>query len=203
MTPAHPTVQRRLQYREDTRRAILDAAEDLLVEGGLDAFSMRRLAGRCGCTAPTLYHYFRDKPGLIHALLEERMQRLVAELRRVPPSEDPRQQLRALYLSFARFGLRNPSHYELLTLNHDPDAADPPAGEEARRLLVDPLEALARSGGVEPEDFERLRLALWSLLHGYILLRTTRPDEAWSDAVLERSLDALLEATLGAVEDRS
>jgi AcrR family transcriptional regulator len=195
--PPQPAEQRRLQYREDTRRAILDASEELLVEGGLDAFSMRRLAERCGCTAPTLYHYFRDKPGLIHALLEERMQQLVGELRRVRPSEDPREQVRALCLSFARFGLRNPSHYELLALNRGPDADDPPAGAEARRLLVDPLEALARTGGIGAAELEQLRLGLWSLLHGYILLRSTRPDEAWSDAVLERSLDALLEATLG------
>jgi AcrR family transcriptional regulator len=195
--PPETVEQRRLQYREDTRRAILDVAEALLVEGGLDAFSMRRLADRCGCTAPTLYHYFRDKPGLIHALLEERMQQLVAELRRVRPAEDPREQLRALCLSFAQFGLRNPRHYELLALNRGPDAEEPPAEQEARHLLLGPLEALARRGGIGAAEFESLRLGLWSLLHGYILLRAARPEEAWTDAVLEHSIDALLEATLG------
>lgn len=199
MTP-QPAEQRRLQYREDTRRAILDAAEALLVEGGLDAFSMRRLAERCGCSAPTLYHYFRDKPGLIHDLLEERMQRLVAELRRVHPSDDPREQARALCLSFVRFGLRNPSHYELLSMNRGPDAEDPPAGEEARRLLTDPLDALAQSDAVDEAALDILRLGLWSLLHGYIVLRSTRPEEPWSDAVLEHALDALLDATLGGGE---
>jgi AcrR family transcriptional regulator len=196
--PPTTVEQRRLQYREDTQRAILDVAEALLVEGGLDAFSMRRLAEGCGCTAPTLYHYFRDKPGLIHALLEERMQQLVSELRRVHPSDDPREQVRTLCLAFARFGLRNPRHYELLALNRGPDAEDPPAGEEARHLLLGPLEALARRGGMGVAEFESLRLGLWSLLHGYILLRAARPDEAWSDGVLEHSIDALLERTLGA-----
>lgn len=202
MSP-QPAEQRRLQYREDTRRAILDAAEALLVEGGLEAFSMRRLAERCGLSAPTLYHYFRDKPGLVHALLEERMQLLVDELRSVRPSADPREQVRTLCLAFARFGLRNPSDYELLALNRGPDAEDPPAGVEARQLLVTPLEVLARSGGLAAPELESLRLGLWSLLHGYILLRTTRPEEAWSEAVLERSLDALLEGTLGAAAGRA
>lgn len=195
--PPQPAAQRRLRYREETRRSILDAAEALLVESGVDDFSMRSLADRCGCTAPTLYHYFRDKPELIHELLEERLQQLVAELRRVNPSEDPREQVRVMCLSFARFGLRNPGHYQLLALNRGPDAVDPPAGEEARRLLMGPLEALAERGGLGAPAFEGLRLGLWSLLHGYILLRTTRPDEPWSDAVLERSVDALLDATLG------
>jgi len=192
-----PAAQRRLRYREETRRAILDAAEALLVESGLDAFSMRRVAERCGCTAPTLYHYFRDKPGLVHDLLEERMQVLVAELRRETGSKDPREQARAMCVSFARFALRNPGHYQLLTLNRGPDAVDPPAGEEARRLLMGPLEALAQRGGIGAAGFEALRLGLWSLLHGYILLRTSRPDEPWSDEVLERSVDALLESTFG------
>jgi AcrR family transcriptional regulator len=192
-----PLAQRRLQHREETRRAILDAAESLLVEDGLDAFSMRKLAERCGCTAPTLYHYFRDKPGLVDALLEERLQHLVAELRRASPSQDPRERARAMCVSFARFGLRNPGHYQLLTLNRGPDAVDPPAGEEARRLIMGPLEALAQRGGIGADDFEVLRLGLWSLLHGYILLRTSRPDEPWSDAVLERSVDALLDRTFG------
>jgi AcrR family transcriptional regulator len=200
--PPQPAEQRRLQYREDTRRGILDAAEALLVEFGVDAFSMRRLADRCGCTAPTLYHYFRDKPGLIETLLEERMQELVRELRAEAPSEDPREQIRAMCLCFARFGVRNPRHYELFALNQGPDAGEPPAGEEARRLLLGPLEASARSGGLGAAEFETLRLGLWSLLHGYILLRVEHPEEAWSDAVLERALDALLEGTLGEVASR-
>jgi AcrR family transcriptional regulator len=195
--PPLPVKDRRLQHRADTRRAILDAAETLLVESGLDAFSMRKLAQRCGCTAPTLYHYFRDKPGLIDALLEERLRHLVAELGRVSPAEDPRDQVRAMCVSFARFGLRNPGHYQLLALNRGPGAEDPPAGEEARRLLMGPLEALAESGGLAADAFDALRLGLWSLLHGYILLRTTRPDEPWSDGTLEQAIDALLEATLG------
>jgi len=197
MSPS-PVAQRRLRHREESRRIILDAAESLLVERGLDAFSMRRLAQRCGCTAPTLYHYFRDKPSLIHALLEERLRHLVAELRRVSPSQDPGDRVRAMCVSFARFGLRHPSHYRLLAMNRGPDSVDPPAGEEARRLLAGPLEALAERGGLAPEAFDALRLGLWSLLHGFILLRTTHPDEPWSDAVLGQSVDALLEATLGA-----
>ena len=54
--------------RSQARRAILDATQSLLVEGGYEAFSMRRLAERCGYTAPTIYHHFGDKPGLIGAL---------------------------------------------------------------------------------------------------------------------------------------
>jgi len=120
------------------------------------------------------------------------MQQLVAELSCEDASHDARERVRAMCIAFARFGLRNPRHYELLALYRGPDAAEPPSGEEARRLLEEPLDALCRDCGADAGALETLRLGLWSLLHGYILLRTSRPDENWSDAVLERGIDALL-----------
>ena len=112
--------QRRRQQRADARRAILDATESLLVEEGYESFSIRRLVERCGYTAPTIYHHFGDKPGLLDALLEEVFQKLVRSIRRVPESDDPIEYLRALARSFVRFGLKNPTHYRLLTQPRDP-----------------------------------------------------------------------------------
>lgn len=183
----------RLRHRADSRQAILDAAEELLVEGGLESFSMRRLAERCGCTAPTLYHYFRDKPGLVDALLEERLRELVAELRATQLPGDALGKVRVLCAAFARFGVRNPGHYQLLVAKRD---ARPPAAEELERLLLDPLEGLARRGELPRERLETVRQGLWSLLHGFILLQTTRPDEDWRPGLLESSLDAMLRGWL-------
>jgi len=197
---SQPVAQRRLQYRADTRKAILDAAEELLVEGGLETFSMRRLAERCGCTAPTLYHYFRDKTGLVDALLEERLQRLVAELRAVPLGGGALEQVHALCAAFVAFALRNPSHYALLMLNRGTEVPPVPAGEEAQALLGAPLEDLEEAGVIAAEEREALRQALWSLLHGYILLQTHRPDEEWVPQLLEKSLDAMMRGFLGDVE---
>ena len=193
---------RRVRYREDTRRSILDAAEALLVEEGIDAFSMRRLARRCGCTAPTLYHYFRDKPGLIAALLEKRLQKLVTELRAVAMHDDAIANARSLCVAFARFGLRNPSHYQLLVMSRGADAVDPPSGEEARRLLGEPLEELLEREALTADELEVLRQGLWSLLHGMILLQTTRPEEDWRPGLLEASVDAIIQGMLRAARER-
>ena len=107
--------KRRLQIRSEARRAILDATEALLADGGYPRFSMRKLADRCGYAAPTIYHHFGDKVGLLDSLLEARLGRLVAELREVPMSRDPARNLLALCSAFGRFGLRNPSHYRLFS----------------------------------------------------------------------------------------
>ena len=135
MSVMQPAERRRLQSRADARRAILDATEALLVEDGYEAFSMRRLADRCGYTAPTIYHHFGDKQRLLDELLDERCQGLVRTLRRVHQGTDPVGNLRAFSSAFVRFGLRNPTHYALLSQPRDPGLPVPPAAEEARVLM--------------------------------------------------------------------
>ncbi len=43
----------RRRNRQQARRAILEATEALMLEGGGDDFSIRRVATRCGYSAPT------------------------------------------------------------------------------------------------------------------------------------------------------
>jgi AcrR family transcriptional regulator len=47
---------------------IVDAAAELVVEEGVDALSMRKLASRCGVGAMTLYGYVRTKEELLGAV---------------------------------------------------------------------------------------------------------------------------------------
>ncbi len=188
-----PAAQRRLRQRQEARRAILDATQSLLVEGGFDRFSMRRLADRCGYTAPTLYYYFGDKRGLLDALLEERFATLLRRLRRVPASDDPVERLRQLVLAFVRFGRKNPEHYRLLmTPRVEGAAPPPPSAEKCMALFADPMQALQAAGRLRVDDLEAARQIVWVTLHGLISLRIVRPDHDWAG-----NLDALaLEGTL-------
>lgn len=182
---------RRSQQRTDARRAILEATEAILVAEGYDGFSMRKLASRCGYTAPTIYHYFGDKTRLLDVLVEEHMIALVAELRRVPTSDDQTENMRALFGAFAAWGLASPTHYRLLTTVRPPDLPLIAAGEEAREMLEQPINELARVGRLRT-DLETARQSFWVLLHGIVSLRHTRPDVAWSEALVESALDAMI-----------
>jgi AcrR family transcriptional regulator len=188
--------KRRLQIRSEARRAILDATEALLADGGYPRFSMRKLADRCGYTAPTIYHHFGDKVGLLDSLLEERLGGLVAELREVPLSRDPARNLLALCGAFARFGLRNPAYYRLL--NEPPEArvSPLPSGEQARSILEQPISELWEAGRLEFETIEMARHAFWLVVHGVISLRLSRPDVEWSEDLLEVALETMLRGSL-------
>ncbi|MEN8183182.1 MAG: TetR/AcrR family transcriptional regulator [Myxococcota bacterium] len=187
---------RRHRQREEARRTILGATEALLVEDGYEAFSMRRLAERCGYTAPTIYHHFGDKPGLLHTLLEERFSDLRERVRAVGSCDDAAETMRALAHAFVDFGMRNPTFYRLL-MTPRPEAEGPPrAAEEARAVLEEPIYDLDRAGRLYAADVETTKQTVWVLLHGLIHLRLSRPDHPWSDDLVEVALDSLLRGTV-------
>ena len=186
-TPLQTATDRRLRQREEARRTILDATQTLLVEEGYDSFSMRKLAARCGYTAPTLYHHFGDKNGLLDTLLGLRTGELVDEMRAVRTGSDPLENMRSLFGAFARWGLANPTHYQLLSSAIDPH----PTGELAREILLKPITELDAQGRLSM-DFETARQSLWALIHGLISLHRTRPDVEWSEHLVDRALDAMI-----------
>ena len=187
-----PAKRRREQSRADARRVILDATESLLVEAGYQRFSIRKLVDRCGYTAPTIYHYFGDKPGLLDALLEERLQRLVQELHRVSLGDDPVANMRATSRAFAHFGLKNPSHYFLLTMPRSPNTEPPPSAEMARAILAQPMSDLFDQGRLHADNLDEARQVLWTFMHGLISLQLSRPDEDWSPGLGDAAIDAMI-----------
>jgi AcrR family transcriptional regulator len=188
----HTAEQRRQQQRSDARRAILAAAESILVEDGYERFSMRRLAERCGYTAPTIYHHFGDKLGLVEAVLEARFRDLLRLIRRVPLASDPLETIRARARAFVRFGLRNPSHYRVLTTQRGPTPRPLAAAEEVRGLLEQPWRQLIDQGRLAEAHLDLAQQSFFALLHGIISLRSSRSDFEWSPSLVDESVDALL-----------
>jgi len=188
-----PAERRRLQQRQDVRRSILEATESLLVADGYEGFSMRRLAARCGYAAPTIYHHFGDKRGLIDALLEQRFRQMVERIDRVPAADDPLATLRGQLSAFVSFGLENPTHYRLLVEPRSDDDAPPTqAAEESRELIEVTLSQLARAGRLLVGDIDEAVQCIWVMLHGLISMRISRPDYDWKDTHVDVSLEILL-----------
>lgn len=188
--------KRRSQNRADTRRIILDATEALLLEEGHERFSIRKLVARCGYSAPSIYHHFGDKRGLIHALLEGRTQKLVQQLQALPTAPSPRERMRNFSRAFVRFGLEEPDHYWLMTTPIGLDPSEPPeSAEEARAILEAPLEELAAAGELAC-DAKTFGQALWALMHGMILLQNSRPEIEWADDLFDVSFDAICKGLL-------
>jgi AcrR family transcriptional regulator len=192
----HAAEERRSQSRAETRRVILDATEELLLEAGHRGLSVRKLVDRCGYSAPTIYHHFGDKDGLIDALLEQRLMLLASDLKSVPLVDDPVENLRALTRAFAMFGLRNPTHYQLLMQVREEDAGMIESAEEARLLMQTPAEQIALRDWIELGDLETLRQAIWTMVHGIVSMHALRPDIEWKPELLDQSIEGIIRGWL-------
>ena len=190
---ASPALERRRSaQRAQVRRAILDATESLLLEEGEERFSIRRLVERCGFTAPTIYHHFRDKDGLIDALLDERFERLAQQIRRVRRGDDPVAYLRSMGLAFVRFGLRNPTHHRLLFAPRAQPHAPPRSAQEVQEMIEQAWTELWEQGRLRSGDAPSAGQALFCLLYGLTDRRIARPEHDWSKTGIEDAIDALL-----------
>jgi AcrR family transcriptional regulator len=70
----------RLRAREAAASAILEAAEEVASERGLDATSTAAIAERAGVAVGTLYNYFPDRDALIAALFRLRRDALLPRM---------------------------------------------------------------------------------------------------------------------------
>jgi AcrR family transcriptional regulator len=73
--------QRRSPQHERGRRrvdAILDAAGAILIEGGVEAFSVDAVAKRSGTSKSSMYHFFPDRDAIVRALAERHAAKLRA-----------------------------------------------------------------------------------------------------------------------------
>lgn len=59
------------EHRAAQRRAILDAARELLAEGGTEAPGLAAVAERTGLARPSVYRYFRSREDLLEAVIAD------------------------------------------------------------------------------------------------------------------------------------
>ena len=176
--------------RGSSRAAILEATEALLLSEGVEGVSIRNVTARCGYTAPTIYHHFGDKAGLLATLLEERFRKVYELMASIPSDGDPAAYLLETARAFVQFALENPDHYRLLSVpGLDPDSV--PSAEASRELVRRALEELAREGSLATSDIDAAYQTTWAMMHGVISLRLLRPDYPFSDQMIELAFDVI------------
>ena len=161
--PAVRAVRSRDLESEATRRAILDAAEELLAGGGEAGLSIREVCARAGVTPPTVYHHFGDKAALVDRVVEDCFTEFDrAGAARTPPA-DPVEALRWAADTYLAYGVAHPTHYRLMFQQRP--ARPSPAGlasyDRLRRLVA----AIAAAGRLAP-PLEDATAAFWCMVHG-------------------------------------
>lgn len=161
-----------------TRRALLDAAADLLDDGGPEAVTLREVGARCGVSRNAPYRHFADKDRLLAAVAVEGWDRLADTLREVRATRrTATSQLRLALMAFVELARRRPHLYQLMFVI---PADDPDAGAAAAGRAQDELLAIVTTV-VGPEDARRYGAVLVSSAHGIAALEIGRhlTEEKW------------------------
>ncbi|WP_225625879.1 TetR/AcrR family transcriptional regulator [Streptomyces werraensis] len=108
-----------------TRRALLDAAAELLDEGGPDAVTLREVGARAGVSRGAPYGHFADKETLLGAVAAEGWERLSDEIAALRGT--PSERLRGALTALVAIGRRHPHRYRQMYA--------PPAGEEPGTMI--------------------------------------------------------------------
>jgi AcrR family transcriptional regulator len=143
------------------RQQILDAALLVADERGLDAVTMRAVAGRVGVTAMALYPHVRSKEDLLDGLVG----RLLGELSLPDPAKPWRDRLREIALSAREVARRHPAVMPLLF-------ARPAVTADGARL-VDAIYLALLDAGVPDHEVARVERLVSTFVIGYTFSETS------------------------------
>lgn len=105
----------RADKQEQTRRALLDAAIEIVGEEGYAAATVGKITTRANIANGTFYNYFENQQGIFDQLLPFLGERLVAHIRaRIDESLTGSARERARFVAYFDFCRRNPSFLRVL-----------------------------------------------------------------------------------------
>jgi AcrR family transcriptional regulator len=181
-----------------TRDRLLLAAAQLLHESEDKQVSTRAICERAGVQAPTLYHHFGSKQGLLDAVVNYGFSQYVQEnttASTAATGDDPVAAIRAGWDSHVRYGLEHPSFYVLLYGQIEPGV---PCTLTARAeaMLLDLLAAVARQGRLRVSPPEAARQIVAANVGVTLSLIAQPGDTAMSHQVRDAVVGSLITGEL-------
>jgi len=178
------------------RDAIVDAARALIVAGGLEALSLRRLARRMGVTAPALYAHVRDKQDLLRAVVDIEIEALAASFEKFKDL-DPVDRIRAHSRAYVAYARENPELFRVMLLVPPAGLAGGvplPATTNAFAEAVRAVDEAIATGAIKSDDALLVAMTLWSGAHGVASLLQLGFDlpRELEDAMIDEITDRIL-----------
>jgi AcrR family transcriptional regulator len=179
-----------------TRAALLDAAQQLMLEEGYAAVTTRRVAAEAGLKPQLVHYYFRSMDDLFLALLRRGAEQNRERLARALASPQP---LRALWaFSSERSGTALRMEFTALANHRKVIRAEFAAyGEQFRALQAAVLERLLDEHGLDTEAFPPAALALLMVSISQVLVM----EEALGMTMGHPEMRVLVERSLAEFED--
>lgn len=158
----------------DLKKKLIAATEALILERGVDGFSLREVARRAGVSPAAPSHHFGDAKGLLAEVAYLGFRDFADALTEADGKggADPKKRLYEQGLAYVRFAMKNPARFTLM-FRHDKYGNGPEKLQEVSERAYAALEnairdatGTATGAPLRADGFGQL-LAIWSMVHGF------------------------------------
>jgi AcrR family transcriptional regulator len=154
------------------RETLLAAAQDVLLEHGVEGFTLRECARRAGVSHGAPAHHFGDARGLLSEFAAIGFEQLEARMReyRARASPEPYAQFTATGLGYVDYALSHRARFQLMFRSDRLDFSSvrlQQAANGAYAQLETTLETVAKSAGGNASSIARRAALAWSMVHGF------------------------------------
>jgi len=198
-------------HHGNLRRVLIDAALQLVGEGGAEAVSVREAARRAGVSPGAPFRHFPSRDALMQAVAEEAQRRFRAEIEAAFAAApgDPLGRFRNLGLAYLRWAMRNPTHFEIISsrrfFDHDRAAAISRDNAELIELTERTLAEAFAAGQLRSADLKRVQVAGRALVYGFARMNIDGHFPRWGvDATeAEQTAEAILDLFIEGIARRA
>lgn len=202
--------RRRTGYHHgNLRDALIDAAVQLVEEGGPDNVSVREVAKRAGVSPGAPFRHFSNKTALMTAVAEQAMSRFRLEITAAVENvatDDPIARFAAVGTAYLRWAIRNPTHFQIIStrtlidwessesLRHD--------NQVVRSLMEESMKEAQLRNMLRSDDIGETQIAARALVYGLARMCIDGHFAQWAEAghTAERTTQTTLEHFVKLIE---
>ncbi|PWB92367.1 TetR family transcriptional regulator [Methylocystis sp. MitZ-2018] len=156
------------------RQALIDAALDILAEGGPSALTLTEAARRAGVSPAAPYRHFSGRDALMSELARRGFETFGARIETAwdEGRPDAKSAMRAMCAAYLKFARDEPGLYAAM-FGQAKTLADPGAGgaaDHALEILWRAVVAWLQQAGAPAQGARYAALQIWSLAHGVAML---------------------------------
>ena len=197
-------------HHGDLRRVLVEAAFELVGEGGAGAVSVREAARRAGVSPGAPFRHFASRDALLAAVAEEAQRRFRAEIDKAlasAPADDPLQQFRCVGLAYLRWAMCNPTHFEVISSRHLFEHGKSAAVSAGHAEVIGLTERILREaharGQLGTSDLKMVLIGGRALVYGFARMAIDGHFPRWGVAEGDRTAEAILDLFLSGIARRA
>ncbi|MBU1169109.1 MAG: TetR/AcrR family transcriptional regulator [Proteobacteria bacterium] len=178
--------QLRQQEKENRRFAIVDVAEKILHDKGLEAVTIRNVAKMAGLSSGSMYMYFKNKEELLLCMLVQNLKVLKKDMDTCMDNQNPMEAIKKMAYHYKSYFIRFGKYINILSFTIREDSGfnnlNPEMVKELKDILSkllalvqETLSAPPMKGALKGLPPERCVPVLWALIQGLVQITIPAP----------------------------